>query len=137
MKTSNEADEKFEKAIGALSAYEIKYRVDATVAGWMPTAEAKDEYSVPILKTWRWPKRLPVMLTLPHTDTDFHRILQEDESVEFFIHKFLIDNSPTRVKCEPAHLWLGEVLILLYASESRFKLGIAGQTSALQPFHGP
>jgi hypothetical protein len=137
MKTSNEADEKFKKAFRALSAHGMKYCVDATAAGWMPTADAKDEYSVSILKTWRWPKRLPVTLTLPHNDTDFYLYVQEDKSVEFLIHKFLIDNSPTRVKGEPAHPWLGEVLILLYASESRFISGITGHSLVLQPFHGP
>ena len=103
MKTSNEADEKFKKAIDALIAYEKKYYAVVTVARQMETAEAKDKCSVSILKTWRWPKRLPVSLTFPHTNTDLYLSVGKDESVKFLIHKSLIDNSPTSVKCEPAH----------------------------------
>ena len=75
MKTSNEADEKFKKAIDALSAYEMK------------------DHAL------RWPERLPVMLTLPLV----HLNPVRDDEVEFLIHKSIIDNSPTSVKCEPAH----------------------------------
>ena len=42
MKTSEEADEKFKKAIDALSGYEKKYHANATVARRLAEAEAKD-----------------------------------------------------------------------------------------------
>ena len=74
MKTSNEADEKFKKAFDALSSYGMKDHAQ------------------------RWPERLPVMLTLP-----LEHFVPGVVEVEFLIHKSLIDNSPTSVKCEPAH----------------------------------
>ena len=108
-RASNEADEKFKKAIDALSAYEMKYHVDTTVARWTSIAEAKDECSVTTLKTWRWPERLPVTLTLPHTNPDLYLPAQEDspKSVKFLIHRSLVD-SPSILRREPAHrcgLW--------------------------------
>ena len=76
MKTSNEADRKFKKAIDALGAY----------------ASGRKDHAQ------RWPERLPVMLTLP-----LEHFVPGVVEVEFLIHKSLIDNSPTSVKCEPAH----------------------------------
>lgn len=105
MKASNEADEKFKKAIDALSAYEMKYHLDATVAR-TSIAEAKDECSVTILKTWRWPERLPVTFTLPDINPDLYLPVQEDspKSVTFLIYKSLVDNSPIIMRREPAYL---------------------------------
>ena len=103
MKTSNEAYEKFEKANDALSAYEMEYRVDAMVARRTSTAEAKDECSVTILTTWKWPERLPVTLTLPHFNFRLSMPAGKKTTVEFLIHRSLIDDSPAIVKCEPAH----------------------------------
>ena len=106
MKTSNEVDEKFKKAIDALSAYEKRYHTNATMARWPSTAEARDECSVTILKTWRWPERLPVTLPLPYTNTDFGPSVpvgKKTTTVEFLINRSLIDDSRIIVKREPAH----------------------------------
>ena len=50
-KTSNDADAKFKKAIGALSAFEKKYHTTETVTRTMAEAEAKDKSSSTILRT--------------------------------------------------------------------------------------
>ena len=104
MKTSNEAYERFKMAADALSDYEMRYRVDAMVARGTSTAEAKDECSVTILTTWKLPERLPVTLTLPHLNFRLSKpVGKEKTTVEFLIHRSLIDDSPAIVKCEPAH----------------------------------
>ena len=95
IKTSKKVDKKFKKALSAVEMDES----DAAMAGGTSTAEANDNCSVTILETWRWPERLPVMLTLP----DFDQEMPGRDGVEFLIHKSLIDNSPTGVKCELAN----------------------------------
>ena len=49
--TSNDADAKFKRAIGALSAFEKKYFTRESVTRTMAEAEAKDKSSSTILKT--------------------------------------------------------------------------------------
>ncbi|KAH9987202.1 hypothetical protein BJV77DRAFT_1026808 [Russula vinacea] len=63
-----------------------------------------------------WPERLPVMLTLPlvHIDTIFNG---QEHDVEVFIHKSLIDNSPTSVI-----LWSDNWRSLLRPFEFRYKV---------------
>ena len=49
-KTTKDADANFKKAIGALSAYEMKYHLRETVTYTMAEAEAKDKSSWTIFK---------------------------------------------------------------------------------------
>ena len=49
-KTTKDADAKYKKAIGALSAYEMKYHPMETVTHTMAEAEAKDKSSWTIFK---------------------------------------------------------------------------------------
>lgn len=105
-KRSKEADENFQKAIYALSDYEKKCHSSKTVTQRMAAAKANDKSKLKSRVIVTVSERIKVTFSTPHTNIDPRQSVEEPAmtvEVEFLIHRYLLDHSPTIVKCESTH----------------------------------
>ena len=110
-KNSKVADKKLKYAVDVLCAYERKYHLNKTVVEMMVSAEAEDD-SVELSTILNRPKEklsvregLQMTFASSRTNTNSQPSAEERQAmtIEFLIHKSLLDHSPTIVKGEPAH----------------------------------
>jgi hypothetical protein len=102
-KTSKDVDEKFKMAIEALNAYEKKYHFKEMVTKKMAEAEAKDKSSSATLNRLKENFRVKELALLlcrnTNADSQSQPLIEEPmKIVEFLLHRFLPDKSPTIVK---------------------------------------
>ena len=137
--TSIEANEKFKKAIDILEDYEMKSYFKKTVAKRIAEAEVQDKSSLMILKKLKDKLRVregfQATFASSYANTNSQPSVEESMmTVEFLIHRTLLDHSPTIVKGETTHQWFS--VLISYSSDAPSIFQLVRSSLDLLPFRG-